>query len=268
MKRITLHILLAIMLLAPSCVGTDVGNPQDEPTQVELDFTGYAETQSGALVLESNARIDTAWVVLSQFRFRNVDDCETEDLPYDVTEPVVVDLLADEPTYLSPVFAKPAGEYCKLDVGFATVDAEALPDSAPAGLAGVSVLVEGVRADGVEFRIEAGVDDDFELKGALHDFELVGEQNLIVAFALDGWLNESQLDKIDGQDPIVISETQNAELMGSFRSSVKRSARLFRDENNNRRLDANEKGQAIASSAQENGNGQNNNDQGDDAGQP
>ncbi|QDG50924.1 hypothetical protein FIV42_09315 [Persicimonas caeni] len=274
MKRITLHILLLVALLVPSCVGTDVGNPQDEQANVELEVAGYTETRSGALTLEDGLRIDTAWIVLSQFRFRSVDDCEDETLPYDVTDPVVVDLLADQPTYDAPLFTKPAGDYCKLDVGFSQVDADALPAGAPGELAGLSLFVEGARADGVEFRIEADLDDKFHLSGVLEDFELVGDQHLIVGFALDEWINESQLDNVSDQDPIVISSEENPEMMGSFKASIKRSARLFRDENNNRRLDANEKGQAIASSAQQNNpgtNGQNQNNgnnQSDDAGQP
>lgn len=268
MRPTTVHMLVATMFLAMSCVGTDVGNPQDEPAQIELEFAGYAETQAGGLTLESGLRIDSVWMVLSQFRFRSVDDCETEALPYDITEPVIVDLLAGEPTYEAPTFTKPAGEYCKLDIGFSRVSADALPDSAPRELAGLSVLVEGARADGVEFRIEADMDDEFELKGALKDFELTGEQHLIIAFALDTWLNEAQLDNVNDQDPIVINAQQNSELMGSFRASLKRSARLFRDNNNNRRLDANEKGQAIASSAQQSNPSSNGQDVADDAGQP
>ena len=251
MKRITVLTLLLLIFAAPSCVVTDVGNPEEDKSDVTLDFSGYAQTQTSALTLSSEVEIDTAWLVLSQFRFLSEEECDAEDGRFDATQPVVIDLLADEPTYTSPMFTKPSGEYCKLDVGFASVQADALPQRAPAELAGLSVLVEGARADGVEFRIEATFDDLFHLNGLIQSFKLEpGEQHLILGFALDEWINEAKLGAIRGEDLIVITSETHPEMLADFSASVKRSAELFRDRNDNRKLDASEKGQAIASSAQ------------------
>lgn len=256
MKRFTFLTLLVIALAGPSCVVTDVGNPEEDKSDVEMDFAGYTETetQTNALTLPSNARIDRAWIVLSDFRFRSAAECEEDVVGgYDVTEPVVIDLLAREPVYEAPMFTKPAGDYCKLDVSFAPIGAEELPEGAPSDLAGLSVLVEGARADGVEFRIEGGFDSKFHLKGDTEDIALQkGHEHLIVGFVLDEWLNEAKLDNVESEETILINDESNPELLGDFEAAVKRSARMFRDHNDNRRLDANEKGQAIASSAQEN----------------
>jgi hypothetical protein len=256
MNRLIL-IFLTLALLS-SCVATDVGNPEDEKVDVELDFAGYEQTREGALTLESDARIDTAWIVLSQFRFQSESDCG-EETPYDVSEPVVIDLLADEPTYESPIFTKPVGDYCKLDVGFASVAAGKLPESAPAALADRSVLVEGARSDGVEFQIEADFDGLFHLNGALQSFKLAPDsRHLIVGFALDEWLNEPKLNAVADEEPIIINAQTHPQILADFKASVGRSARLFRDRNDNRQLDANEKGEAMASGAQNGQNNQNN----------
>ncbi len=251
MRRVSLAILLLLLIAAPSCVGTDVGNPQQDKADVELEFAGYAETQQSALTLESDLQIERAWIVLSQFRFQSESECGT-DGPFDATEPVVVDLLADEPSYEAPIFTKPAGDYCKLDLGFTSLEADQLPEGAPSDLAGLSVLVEGQRADGVEFRFEGEFDELFHLNGAVQSFRLEeGRQHLIVGFALNEWINESKLDRIEDEAPILINSESNSEFLGDFSASVKRSANLFRDENGNRRLDADERGQAIASGAQQ-----------------
>jgi hypothetical protein len=255
-------ILFCFSLAITSCVATDVGNPEDEKVDVELDFSGYEQTQAGALTLESDARIDSAWIVLSQFRFQSKSACGEEG-PFDATEPVVIDLLASEPTYELPMFTKKAGDYCKLDIGFSNVPAEELPESAPAGLADQSVYVTGARSDGVEFRIEAEFDTLFHLNGALQSFKLEqGSNHLIVGFALDAWLNEPKLDAVRGEDPIIINATTRPEMLADFEAAVGRSTRLFRDRNENRRLDADEQGEVMAAGAQERQNNQSTDRQG------
>jgi hypothetical protein len=254
MKHAILSILIAASLALFSCVGTDVGNPaEDEKAEVELHFSGYEETRAGALVLDDGTRLDEAWLGLGSFRFQAASDCDGE-APFDAAGPVAVDLLADDPSYDAPLFTKPVTQYCKLDVGFAPLSADRLPAGAPAGLEGRSLYVEGERADGVSFRIEVASDRPFKLNGAAENFELVeGEQILIVGFALDEWISGDRLDAIDDEEPIVINAESNAELLGPILASVKRSARLFRDKNENRRLDPDEQRSPIAEGAAENG---------------
>jgi hypothetical protein len=240
------------LAFSSSCVATDVGNPQDGKVDVKMDFTGYEQARESALTLDSDARIDTAWIVLSQFRFQSAEECGGET-PYDVTEAVVIDLLASEPSYRAPMFTKPAGDYCKLDIGFGSVTADQLPEAAPAGLAERSVLVEGARSDGVEFRIEAGFEGIFHLNGSLQSFKLEEtSKHLIVGFALNEWLNEPKLDAVRDEDPIIIDAQTHPEMLADFKAAVWRSARLFRDRNDNRRLDAAEQGEAVARGAQNN----------------
>lgn len=241
--------LLLVLFALSACVGTDVGNPQDEPeeeAEVELHFSGYEQSTSSALVLEERTRIDSAWVVLEEFRFQQSSNCG-EDGEFDDSEPLVVDLLASEETYEPPFFIKAAGEYCRLDIGFAHVGADQLPQGAPQRLADHSIVVEGERADGVSFSIQGDFDDDLHLSGAMESFRLEeGRQSLIIGFALDAWIDEGELEDIDDEDPIIIDRANHANLLEDFHKQVKRSAGLFRDQNDNARLDPDEQRNSMA----------------------
>ncbi len=241
--------LLLVIFALSACVGTDVGNPQDEPeedAEVELHFSGYEQTTSNALVLEERTRIDSAWIVLDEFQFQQSSNCG-EDGERNVTEPLVIDLLAGEPTYEPPFFIKQVGEYCRLDIGFARVGADQLPRSAPERLADHAIVVEGERADGVAFSIQGDFDDRLHLTGALQSFELEeGRQSLIVGFALNAWIDEGELGDIEDEDPIVIDSANHRELLDDFYKEVKRSAGLFRDENDNAKLDPDEQRDSMA----------------------
>lgn len=264
-------VVLATALLV-SCVGTHVGNPQEdqpEKVEVELNFDGFEETQQNALILDNGMQLHAVWLVLDEFRFRHADNCQ-EETSFDVAEPIVIDLLAEERSYEAPTFTKVAGEYCQLDLGFGQVDdSEALPEEAPQELLGNSVLVKGRRTDGVKFYISANFGDEFFLDGAVENFRLEQDfESLVVGFALNEWVNTASLDAIEGEDPIVIDTQSHAELLDEFHTAVKRSARLFSDQNRNGRVDPDEQANPIAKGQNQapNNGPQNNNDQND--GQP
>ncbi|MFP4599535.1 MAG: hypothetical protein ACLFVJ_14850 [Persicimonas sp.] len=241
--------LLLVIFALSACVGTDVGNPQEEPeedAEVELNFSGYEQTNSSALVLEERTRIDSAWVVLDEFQFQQSSSCGEEG-EADVLEPLVIDLLASEPTYEPPFFIKEVGDYCRLDIGFADVGVDQLPQDAPQRLADHAIVVEGERADGVSFSIQGDFDDKLHLTGAMQSFQLEeGRQSLIVGFALNAWIDEGALEDVEGEDPIVIDGTNHPELLDEFYKKVKRSAGLFRDQNDNAELDPDEQRDSMA----------------------
>lgn len=262
--------LIAVLatLLTTGCVGTDVGNPQDEPEQkaeVELRFAGYQESERDALTLAGGAKIDAAWLGLDRFRFRQASQC-AEEGAFDVAEPIAVDLLADEPSYDPPMFTKPVGDYCQLDLGLARIGAPALPSNAPEALAENSMVVEGERSDGVRFKIHSRLDKQFYLQGALENFTLVeGQQTLIVGFALNRWINTRKLNDIEDEDPILIDEDHHADLLAEFQDAVQTSANLYEDANRNGELDGEEQRDSMAQGSQSSENGgQNAADAGDE----
>ena len=261
MKRWRSMVAMLATFLVAGCVGTDVGNPQDEPEQkaeVELRFAGYQETERGALELAGGAQVDSAWIGLGQFRFRRATRCE-EDGALDVAEPIAVDLLADQPSYDPPMFTKPAGDYCQLDLGFAHIGAQTLPSNAPEALVDNSMVVEGQRSDGVRFKVHSRLDKQFYLQRALSNFTLEeGQQTLIVGFALNRWINTRKLNAIEGEDPILIDEDHHPDLLAEFQDAVQGSADLYEDANRNGRLDGDEQRDSMAQGGQSSANGDEN----------
>ncbi|MFW5968151.1 MAG: hypothetical protein ACOCV2_11565 [Persicimonas sp.] len=265
--RIRMHIVgvLALLLGSGACVGTDVGNPGDEEAEVEMHLDGYdSSSDEQALKLPENTKLESAWVVTDEFQFQEADACGDNDEP-DRTEPLVVDLLAEEPSYEPPLLTTPAGEYCRLDVGLAAEGSSELPDDAPEALDGHGLVIEGQRADQVDFRIEIALEEDVTLEGLDEGFELVEDrQSLIVGFAINDWLDESELNGLgqpDG-DVLVIDETSHPDFVDDVSQAIPDSAGLFEDTNENGQLEEEERGNAVARGAIDSSEGRDNVDAG------
>ncbi len=245
MKRLLLPCMLAVCLGLAGCVGTDVGNPQDESAEVELDVKGYDGSDPNALTLPSGLRIDSAWISLSQFEFRQANACTTSG---DVVEqPILVDLISNQTATDRPLFSIPAGDYCRLDAGFVPWSTD-VPEGAPSDIAGYSVVIEGARADGTEFTVRSDMDMALQLNAQNGAFGLeIGAQSLIIGFAVDEWFNETALDAIDaGGSEIVINPSNNPAIYGQFNAALRRSGRLFRDANADHALNMSERAEALA----------------------
>lgn len=244
MKRLISICIVACVALT-GCVGTDVGNPQEGTSEVQLDAKGYQAAESNALTLPSGLRIDSAWISMSQFEFRQANDCTASG---DVVEqPILVDLISNQTVTDRPVFSTPAGDYCRLDVGFVPWTTE-VPEGAPAEIAGYSVVIEGARSDGTEFVVRSDMDMSLQLNAQNGAFGLArGTQSLIIGFAIDEWFNETTLDAIDPDgSEIVIDSANNPSIYGQFNAALRRSGRLFRDANADHDLNMSERAQALA----------------------
>lgn len=248
MKKIIITMLFAGLSLS-GCVGTDVGNPQEEGTaEVEIDVKGYDGSAPNALTLPSGLRIDSAWISMSQFEFRRAEECSA---PGDVFEqPILVDVISNETVTERPMFTTPAGDYCRLDAGFIPWSGT-VPAGAPAGIQGNSVVIEGARSDGTEFVVRSDMDMSLQMNAADASFALEdGPEKLIIGFAVDEWFNETTLDAIDsGGNTIEISPNSNPAVYGQFNAALRRSSRLFRDENADNALDMAERTEALARGA-------------------
>lgn len=253
-KRAHVAIVLAALVGMSACVGTDVGNPGDEEAEVEMHVTGYESgKKQQALNLPGETEVESIWLVVDEFRFQQASACgETERA--DHSEPLVVDLLADEPTYEPPHLTEPAGEYCRLDVGLAEGGVSRAPKEAPDALSEHGLVIEGQRAGGTDFRIEADLGGEFYLVGLDEHFDLAAEsQSLVVGFGVDQWIDEEDLDMVERSDgdTLVIDEKDHPDFIEEIQKRATRSAGLFEDGDGDGRLDADERRNAVAEGAEE-----------------
>ncbi len=216
------------LALAAACTGTDVGNGR---SVVELQSFGYEAkaVTTRSLVLGSGTRIDQALVAIERVRLSPGTDCEegpTSEI--DAEGPFVSDLVGVGFLATPPRFEVDTGSYCALELAFHKLDAVGTT-GAPAELVGLSMLVRGVRADGVAFEIRSERGEEFELGASGGAFALgEGVQPLILAYELSSWIEAVDLDSLSG-DPVVVSPEENSERLDAFEQAVEDSARLFED---------------------------------------
>jgi len=204
MKRI----LPAILLIG--CVGTDVGNPQDEP-QVDLTVTLETdfETKAQALTHEGYT-IEIAEATLESIELRK--SCESAEAA--VTQgPFNLNLLMSEEVAVNN---QGSGTYCRASLAFG---ASKKPDER-------WLYVEGTLPNDNSFTIKAVRSELFIFNGR-NNFVVDAEgTSLNLRFDVIGWLKTVELPD---ESPLVISEDSNVPLYQQFRQALKRDAKLLKD---------------------------------------
>lgn len=230
------------VLLASSCGpkgGTDVGNG----ATVTFDLSGYEEptgSSAQALTLTSGTRVDEVWVAVERFQLEGGDCTGAETGDVDVEGPIVRNLIAPGAGIGQQGLAEvEPGPYCRLRLELHEVALEELPMGAPTELSGASILIRGVRADGVSFTVRSRQGVEFRLDAKNGSFEISGDEDFFVGFELGALLASLDLGSL-GPGAIVIDEDTNTERLEPFNDTLKTAARLFRDENEDGALDESE----------------------------
>lgn len=232
--------LICSLLVLSACVGTEVGNPED--AQVDLVLTGYQRpADRAALTLDSGVRLDSAWLIVESLELREAATCEDVGRSR-LESPVALDLIA------TPQRIRLRGSqtrYCRLELRIGRVND--LPAGAPAELEDSSIVVRGARADGTPFVLRSRLQEALRVRG---DFALDGDEvGLILAFALDQWLDPATLNAatpVGGQ--LLIDEDNNDAALSAFEAAVGRSADLFRDLNRDGGLQQEDLSRRVATS--------------------
>lgn len=231
---------LPIIGLCAGCVGTEVGNPQDveeEQTEVSFEFAAVAPAPN-ALTLANGLEIDRAFLAVEELGLRRASDCDGDNR-LDLERPFSVDIVTgDTQPALGPVL-RPAVSYCRLEIEISAPEAR---DGLPAELDGKSVWVTGSTADGTPFEISLQESDELRIDG---EFTLErGGDALIVGFDLASWVSPAELESvIPADDGVIRIDSDNGdseELVSDILKNVADSITLFRDINNNGRLDTGE----------------------------
>ncbi|MGD8863336.1 MAG: hypothetical protein PVI30_25205 [Myxococcales bacterium] len=224
------------LLLAGACAGgSETGNPAI-PVGLSL-----RSSDPDAVALSSGAAgtvIDEAWVAFGPFDFVTGTACEQLDERGQMGPTLVVADLASPSVQIT--IDVQAQTYCGLVVPLERFTAE-LPDAAPGALADHSIVVRGTTAGGTPFAIEWPEQDELELAGEGEgDFEVREGDRLIFAFDVATWLDGVDLDAaaVDDDGVIRVGAGSNVAQLQAFEANVECSLRLYRDEDADGALDA------------------------------
>ena len=187
------------------------------------------------------ASVRHALIVLGSLRWL---PCDTTLEPVVLRGPFSVDLLGNllgertQPPI--PDAVEPAGGFCGLEAPLA-------PAFAPDSLAGRSLFFDGVRSDGTPFVLDANVEATLRVRR--HDsivWNAAMTPAVLWAFRPRRWLSRMALDQTppmpeDGEagapPDLVVDVNRHPPLLGAVRRGLAGNSSLFRDLNENRRLD-------------------------------
>ena len=218
----TVLTVVAAILLAGGCAGTETGNPTLPAVELRVtaftsDFGAVAVAKPGA-----NVTVNRAFASLSAIelypcgaglppqRFASVDVELTQKPPRELDAPGT-----DE-------------RYCSARVAWAPSGETTVPE-----LDGLSVLVEGSRADGTPFRIASTEPITVELVTSPPNtpFSATG---LLLGFDFATWLAGVDLDRATVENAqITLDATHNTDALGVFESQGALAPALYDDADGN-----------------------------------
>lgn len=213
-----------LSLLLNSCGGTDAGNPRNPAfgLQTIQDNPNF------------NYFLRSASISLESIDFVGFQLCGTSEnlVTASLQGPFVIDLVNETITPALDANAIPEGRFCEIRLNIK-------PNSE---LNNKSVLATGeLRDDATPIEVKVTNEDQIALANLSEGILLSDGLLVFLTFNLDQWFRNIRLTQLDRTlDTIEISDDTNANAQTQFIENLKSSAALFRDENQNSRLDESE----------------------------
>jgi len=247
LKTLTLSLTL-LMGLGSSCLGTEVGNPEDDG-EVTLQLQGVSELP-GALSLNNGVTLDEVWLSIRDTQLwttsnGRADKCNGPKLTLTQEHSYAELISAQE--LPSPISAPvEATSYCKLKLKLATPDAnEQLPEGVPPAARDYTIIIQGKRADKVPFELR--VRDQrilwFEPMQEAGFTLSSGRNPLLIGLQLSSWFDVDALNALEpGEDGSILidSDGPRSVFIKDFLMRFRRSAGLYQDANADDQLQASE----------------------------
>lgn len=213
--------LLFCAFLGSGCVGTDVGNPQTD-SDLDLTFSIDVETQTQIQGLHQNGiHLTKVQMILESVELQK--GCDDERI---VSKgPFVIDLL--EETTITLLNSGP-GTYCRVAFHFGE---RTKSDS-------TWLVLDGSVGEDVEFRIEGKRHETLTINGNSNLFLDADGTSLNLSFAI---FQALETINSESDSPVLISEDSNIPLYNTIRQEIRNTARLFKDNNRNQVVDADER---------------------------
>ena len=239
--RILRFVAIGYWGLVACTSGTETGNPLTAELSVAAHST---DPDAVGVAAGSGVVVDQAWVALSDIRFWPAGACDVDAAAeVALAGPAVAELVAG----LSfAEFAPMSDAYCLVEVPFHPVPT--LPETAPPELAGNSIVVTGMRADGVPFRIVSAMVLRLGIRGPMDRFEVNESQRvLVVGLDVATWLAGVDLASLTPQPDgtVLVDATHDAATLAAFETNVLASADLFHDANEDGHVSSGEERVAI-----------------------
>lgn len=235
-RRLVWRSLLPAILVTLGCVGTDVGNPQDTPDsgddRIALGLAADITTASQSLV-QGGLEIEAAWTVVESISLRR--DCDGASANFVSEGPFVVNLLEPQSYPIPLTRSAESPDYCRLSVLFAPAKST---DTGPEALRGNWLLLSG-NVSGTPFTITASRAERLRFVGRSAPIRL--EANEINALFADLGLLEWLAENVsDIEEELTLDDDTVGPLGPSLRFAIRSQARLYRDDNQNSRVDPDE----------------------------
>ena len=233
------HVALIMMLAAPGCTSTGVGNPGDKMTvTVVNDLTAEPQATDPGVQL-AVAQVRHAVLAFGELRFV---PCDLNDGDVVVPGPIVVNLVTSKVEPALPTIAFPPGGFCGLDAPLTT----AAPSAA---MQGRSIFFSGLRDDGTLFLLYADMPGTLHMRPDPADvvWDASNASSMIWALRPRRWLAPAELDA-EPTDPlgtvlriIVIDVNRHPVLFDLIRSRIGARSTLHTDFNGDHLLDDNDR---------------------------
>jgi hypothetical protein len=219
--------LLALLLSALGCAGTETGNPSITG-QLALDAHSSAPERVSLRGASAPVVIDEAWLSIAAVTLLEGSDCS------DRTRRRASGALgsADHavPGAAVTTLELDAGEYCAVGVTFSR--ASSLPTGAPSELEGHSLVLKGTLSDGAPFILAGRVDTELRALAVEGSFTLErGQAALFIGFDVARWFENVDFAgaESDNDGSIVIDEQNNPELLANFEAALSSGIEIYRD---------------------------------------
>jgi hypothetical protein len=236
--RLRLFLLVASALLA-ACTATETGNPA---VPMQLALTAVSSTETVALAgaaRQGTLRVDEVWVVLGDLRFVQSDRCdEGPARQADIEGPLTLELLSST----QPLeFELEVTAYCRVRIPLERSDEPGR--GVPAELEDHALLVRGVRVDGTPFAVRSRRTREADLRSRGEPFSVErGREALLLAFDVGRWLDGVDVEgaAVDDDGVVWIDDDRERDRLERFEENVEAAMELFRDLNEDGRLDDDE----------------------------
>ena len=213
---------------AAGCMGTEIGNPQDEEVVLRVAPVEMEAPSAGALLGADGVEIEEVSWSFSAVAFTGA--CGSDELVGDRVGRIV-DLVASGVRVASEVdVSAPAGAYCELGVRVGPIEdaLEVRPE-----MDGLSMRVSGARADGVPFVLEEDRPFQLKMKGNGASVRLrEAERNLLfLVVDVAPLFGDGLLEGLEpGEDGVIrIGRGEHPQVLARVRNQLRTSLRFGQD---------------------------------------
>ena len=233
-RRAALCATCALWLLgSPSCVGTEVGNPQDEPDDglVTLQLAAQGERTSAGITLTDGTIIEQVWVSLGPISLRRADACSDEGEVMLSTGPVVAELVSGVELPSRPSARISARSFCRVKLSFDALEQMGPIEGAPRALSEVNLYVLGRTRSGERVVIQSDIRQTIVLHALDEEIALdEPSAGLLAAASIEDWITPEVFEgaRIEGGE-LRIDQKHNQSRQALLRRNLREALRLYVD---------------------------------------